>query len=442
MRIEKILVVDDDMLVRNFLQEALKRKKFEIALAENAKKALKLLEEQTFDLVITDMRLPDQSGLEIVRAVKETHPSTIVVVITAFGSIENSVEAMRLGAYNYLVKPFSAEAIEAVIEKAGEHLGLVEENQYLRQQVSTGGSRVPKRVIAESPAMKKIMAETEQIAKSNSSVFISGESGTGKEVIACAIHSLSQRSDKPFIKVNCAAVPEALVESEFFGHEKGAFTGALNKRIGRFELAHGGSLLLDEVTEIPATLQAKLLRVVQEQEFERVGGTKSLKVDVRLISTTNRNIRDALTSKVLREDLYYRLNVIPIHIPPLRERKEDIIPLAEYFLEKIATDHKGKRKTLGADAKKKLLAYPWPGNVRELANVIERAIVLDASETLSAQHLYLDHHMNAASGTLEDVENRLILETLRKYQDDREKAAEALGITVRSLHSKLQKIQS
>lgn len=449
MLIEKILIVDDDMLVRNFLSETLKRKQIEVFTAENGQKAMKMLEETSFDMIITDMRLPDLSGIEIIKKSKECHPSTIVVIITAFGSVENTVEAMRLGAFNYLLKPFSADAIEAVIEKAREHISLVEENNYLRNQVSTGGSRMPLQVIGESPVMKKILAEVSQVAKSNASVFISGESGTGKEVIAHAIHYQSQRAQRPFIKVNCAAVPETLVESEFFGHDKGAFTGAIAKRIGKFELANGGSLLLDEVTEIPIGLQAKLLRVVQEQEFDRVGGTKPIKVDVRLISTSNRNVKEAVENKILREDLYYRLNVVPIHLPPLRERREDILPLAEYFLEKVCLDNNREKKKLSPEAKRKLSEYGWPGNIRELANIIERAVVLDPTGKAIGEHqLHLEDQTAVSGGfkvpvgmTLEEFENRLILETLKQYQDNRTKTAESLGISLRTLRSKLDKLE-
>lgn len=389
MTIEKILVVDDELLVRNFLAETLRRKSFEVMTAESGTKAINLLKDSAFDMVITDMKLPDLTGIDILKKAKELSPNTVVVIITAFGSIENAVEAMRLGAFNYLIKPFSPDTIEAVIEKAREHLSLVHENQYLKQQLFTGSGSASLSVISESPAMKRIFEQAAQVAKSNASVFIHGESGTGKEVVAQAIHSHSLRANHPFIKVNCAAVPESLIESEFFGHEKGSFTGANARRLGRFELANGGTLLLDEITETPASLQAKLLRVTQEQEFERVGGTKSIKVDVRLISTSNRDMKEAIANKMIREDLYYRLDVVPLHIPPLRERKEDIIPLCEYFLEKIATENHRKKKKLTAEAKKKLLAYAWPGNVRELSNVIERAVVLDDSPQVSPDNILI-----------------------------------------------------
>lgn len=389
MSIEKILVVDDERLIRNFLAETLTRKKFEVVTAENGRKAVGLLKENAFDMVITDMAMPEMNGMEVLKKAKEISPSTVVVIVTAYGSIENAVEAMKLGAFNYLIKPFSPDTIEALIDKAQEHVALVEENHYLRQQVGAGAHRTPCEIISHSDAMKKILTEVQQIAKSNASVFLSGESGTGKEVIAHAIHYQSLRKDKPFIRVNCASVPETLIESEFFGHEKGAFTGATMRRLGRFELAHTGSLLLDEISEIPLNLQAKLLRVIQEQEFERVGGTKSIQVDVRLISTSNRNLQEAIANKEFREDLYYRLNVIPIHLPALRERAEDILPLASYFLERFCLENRRKDKHFSDAAKNQLLAYRWPGNVRELVNVMERMVVMDYGPEITPEHLRL-----------------------------------------------------
>lgn len=460
MPIDKILVVDDELLVRNFLAETLRRKNLDVTTAENGTKAIAAMKETTFDMVITDMKMPDITGIDVLRKVKELSPSTIVVVITAFGSIENAVEAMRYGAFNYLIKPFSPDTIEALIEKAREHLSLIEENQYLRQQLSGSIDHTDIKVIGDSPAMKQIMADALRVAKSNASVFINGESGTGKEVIAHAIHYNSLRAQKPFIKVNCAAVPETLIESEFFGHEKGAFTGANSRRLGRFELAHGGTLLLDEITEIPLLLQAKLLRVIQEQEFERVGGTKPVKVDVRLISTSNRDMKEAIAQKVIREDLYYRLNVVPISIPPLRDRREDIIPLAEYFLNRACREnHKDPLKQLTPESKQKLLDYPWPGNARELANIIERAVVLDNSPFIAPEHLYLqgtgpilpppnlslEHFGQVTTGaitlpigtTLYELEKRMIIETLQAQQNNRTKTAEMLGISIRTLRNKL-----
>ena len=401
MTIEKILVVDDELLMRNFIVEALKRKGMEVTAAENGNKAVNILKDHSFDLVITDMKMPGISGLDVLKAVKEISPSTLVLIVTAFGTIENAIEAMHQGAFYYLIKPFSLESLMAIIQKGNQHLSLVAENCYLREQITPNPYKRP--FIAESLAMRKVLEQVNLVAKSNANVFINGETGTGKEVIAHLIHYQSPRANQSFIKVNCAAVPEALVESEFFGHEKGAFTGAANKRSGRFELADKGSLLLDEITEIPMALQAKLLRITQEQEFERVGGSKSIKVDVRLISTSNRNMEEAIASKQFREDLYYRLNVVPIQLPALRERVEDIIPLAEYFIERGCQENHLEKKKIGAEAKKNLLNYSWPGNVRELANVIERAIVMDQENTIQDFHLPL----NANSNSLKKMRDKL-----------------------------------
>lgn len=300
-------------------------------------------------------------------------------------------------------------------------------------------------LIAESPAMQRIQSSLDKIAKSQASVFITGESGTGKEVIAGAIHRRSARFSAPFIKVNCAAIPEALVESEFFGHERGAFTGAIARKTGRFELADQGTLLLDEVTEIPILLQSKLLRAIQEQEFERVGGVRPIKVNIRFLAASNRNMQEAIETKAIREDLYYRLNVVPIHIPPLRERTEDILPLARYFLEKACKENHKPIKNFSERACQKLLNYPWPGNARELANIVERTIVLDFDPIIDAEHLYLDSSFFERKGlysvpvgiTLHELEKRLILETLETHHRNRTKTAQILGISVRTLRNKL-----
>lgn len=467
MAIEKILVVDDESLIRDFLAETLSRKNIEVTVAENGKRAYELLKENVYDIMITDMKLPDSTGIDILKKCKELSPQTIVIIITAFGSIDNAVEAMRLGAFNYLLKPFSPDTIEALIEKAQEHASLLEENSYLRHQVSTGGNnRNSFELVSKSPSMQKIMDDVLHVAKSNASVFIHGESGTGKEVIAHAIHYNSLRANRPFIKVNCAAVPDTLIESEFFGHEKGSFTGANTKRLGRFELANSGTLLLDEISEVPLPVQAKLLRAIQEQEFERVGGSKPVKVDVRLISTSNRNIKEMIESKMLREDLFYRLNVVPIHLPPLRERKDDILLLAEYFLARQCADNHKEIKTFTENAKQKLLDYDWPGNIRELANVIERAVVLDQTSVVDAEHLYLENQplMKSVSASspvvkkiekietptspyddemipLKELEKRHIIETLSALNNNRTKAAEKLGISIRTLRNKLKEYQ-
>ncbi len=385
MTLEKILIVDDEPLMRQFLEEALMQKGYDVEVAENGKKAFAALRKSSFDLMITDMKMPDHSGLEVLKRAKVSAPQMLTIVMTAHGTIENAVEAMRLGAFNYLLKPFTPDALEMLIDKAGKHLSLVHENTYLREEIAS--KELPLELIAQSPVMKKVLDEAVRVAKSQASVLIHGESGTGKEVISSLIHAHSPRQNAPYIRVNCAAIPDTLIESEFFGHEKGAFTGASAKRLGRFELAHGGTLLLDEVTEIPLSLQPKLLRVIQEQEFERVGGSRSLSVDVRLLSTTNRDLREAIKNQILREDLFYRLNVIPLHLPPLRERKEDILPLTRYFLQKFCRKNGIQPKTLSAAAEKKLEAYPWPGNIRELANVLERVVVLDYDPEITPNHL-------------------------------------------------------
>ncbi len=453
MAIEKILVVDDELLIRDFLTETLRRKDFDVDNAENGLQALQMIKKEPYDLVITDMKMPKMTGLELLKGTMEFSPETLVIIITAFGSIENAVEAMKIGAFNYLIKPFSPDTIEAVIQKAQEHSKLLEENSFLRQQVSSiprGGSSSPFKVIAKSPGMKKILEDIKRVANSNASVFISGESGTGKEVISHAIHSYSPRNNRPYIRVNCAAIPDTLVESEFFGHEKGAFTGAISKRTGRFELAHGGTLLLDEITEIPMSLQPKLLRAIQEREFERVGGSKSIKVDVRILSTSNRNMEEAIEDQIFRKDLYYRLNVIPIHLPSLRDRREDIIPLTEYFIEMMCLENHKKLKSLCPYTKKALLDYHWPGNIRELMNVIERVVVMDYGDVIERDHIILSSKPSETKSnellpvgiTLQELEKKMIIETLHDSKQNRTKAAETLGISIRTLRNKLKEYQN
>ena len=454
MAIERVLIVDDETIMRNFLAETLRRKGMEVFAAENGKTALKLFKEKSFDLVISDLNMPDMTGIDVLRKVKEKSPETVFIIITAFGSIENTVEAMKLGAFNYLIKPFSPDTIEAVLDKAEEHLSLVQENQYLRENFAASPStgKIDK-VIANSPAMKTILSKLEKVDSSNATVMITGESGTGKEVISHFIHTHSLRSKRAYIRVNCAAIPENLIESEFFGHEKGAFTGAHAKRIGRFELANHGTLLLDEITEVPMSLQPKLLRVIQEKEFERVGGSKACKVDVRLIATSNRNMQEAIDSKIFREDLFYRLNVIPIHLPPLRERIEDIVPLAEHFLAKFCIENHKSNMSLSPSAKKKLKAYNWPGNIRELGNIIERAVVLSTQEKIEDDHILLenkqvarttaiskneDHFPEDFTGlSLQEIEKRFIMKTLKDNDNNRTKSSKILGISVRTLRNKL-----
>ena len=445
--INKILVVDDEPLIRNFLKESLTRLNKKVFTAQNGQDAIKQIENQDFDLVITDVKMPKKSGIDVLKFVKQKNKNTLVVVISAFAKINSAIEALNFGAFNYLVKPFSFDTLKAIINKAEEHHNLILENFSLKKEISTTSLDI----IAKSFYMQNLVNNIEKIAKSRSSVFISGESGVGKEVIAKLIHQRSNRNENLFIKVNLAAISPTLLESEFFGHEKGAFTGADTQNKGRFELANKGTLLLDEITEIPINLQAKLLRVLQEKEFERVGSTTPIKVDIRVISITNQDINLAIKNKTFREDLFYRLNVLPIKIPALRDRKEDILPLASYFLIKFSKENNKPIKILSKKAQEKLINYPWPGNVRELANTIERTIVMEKSKIIEKDHILLDtpHNIKAsknAISTIEDnyigkkiseVEKTLILKTLENQKFNRSKAAKILGITTRTLRNKL-----
>ena len=442
MFMERILVADDDPLVRNFSAEVLRRLGKEVVTAANGAEAIAHLEkEETFDLILTDRKMPQKDGFAVLKRAKELQPSVFVIMMTAFGSVESAVEAMQLGAFNYLIKPFSPEALEAVVAQCESQSKVLKENRYLRE------ASLSPQLITESSTMKRVLLNLEKIAKSHASVFITGESGTGKEVIAGAIHRLSSRSQHPFVKVNCAAIAETLIESEFFGHEKGSFTGAQSRKTGRFELADKGTLLLDEVTEIPSALQPKLLRAIQEQEFDRVGGVRPIRVNVRFLATSNRDMQEAIETKVFREDLYYRLNVVPLHLPPLRARKEDILPLANFFLQKFCAENHKALKKLSGNAEQKLQDYHWPGNVRELANIIERTVVLDFEEAIDASHLYLEPIAAAKPKpmigcTLHEMEKRLILETLEAHHQSRAKAAALLGISARTLRNKLQEYES
>jgi two-component system response regulator AtoC len=444
MAIEKVLIVDEDPSNFSLLQTLLQKRKSEVFTASSEEGTIELLHEHLFDLLICDLGFP--ANEKVLKSAKGRHAQTVVIFTTKVACIQSAVEAMRLGAFNYLLKPLSAETIEPMLERVQEHIDLLEENHYLREEISTHSDRKKHLLITESDMMKRILSDVGKIAKSSSSVFISGESGTGKEVIAHAIHAHSHRLLQPFIKVNCAAIPSALLESEFFGHEKGAFTGAINKKLGRFELADRGTLLLDEVSEIPLELQSKLLRAVQEMEFERVGGVRPICVDVRLISTSNRSMKEAVEQKLFREDLYYRLNVVPIHLPPLRERKEDILPLAEFFLTRLCEENQKPIKRLSPNARQKLIDYHWPGNIRELANVIERTVVMNATDIIEAHHVYIDLSCPIKEApsqalppgiTLDEMEKRLILETLAREKNNRTRAAQVLGISLRTLRNKL-----
>jgi len=443
MPIEQILVADDEPLMRDFLCETLRRRNYEVVTASDGQQAMNLINEKNFDLILTDLKMPKASGLDIIRHVKSRSPQSMVIVMTAYGTVESAVQAMREGAYDYLTKPFSPDQIEVVINKAAERQKLLEENKFLRSELA---NECPfEDMIGDSPAMKRIYETVKKVAPSDATVLITGESGTGKELVARAVHYNSKRREKPFIKMNCAALPETLLESELFGHEKGAFTGATERRQGRFELAHSGTLLLDEISETALPLQAKLLRVLQEREFERLGGTKTIRVDVRLICTTNKDLREEIAAERFREDLFYRLNVVPINLPPLRERKEDIELLTRYFLKKYSLRHNRRSMAVSPEAIEVLKDYDWPGNVRELENLIERAVVMDYGDMLLPEHLMLSHDSSRRGfdddpleeNSLREMERRLIMKVLRLTGGNKTRAARELGISIRTLHNKL-----
>src|SRR5216117_285988 len=381
----RVLVVDDERSMRELLAIMLKQAGHEVTVADGGEAAIQALKSDTFDLVITDLRMRRVDGLAVLRAAKEHSPPTVVLVVTAFASTETAVEAMKLGAYDYLTKPFKLDEIKLMIANALERKRLQDENQALKRQLRR--ERGFENFVGRSPSMLEVFETIRKTADSGSTVMITGESGTGKELVAQALHWESSRRGGPFVSVNCGAVPETLMESELFGHVKGAFTGAVANTEGLFASAEGGTLFLDEITEIPTTIQVKLLRTIQEREVRRVGDTRDVKINVRLIAASNRDLGKALADGLLREDLFYRLNVIPVHLPPLRDRREDIPLLVAHFIQKLA-GQLGKRVTAVApDALVVLERYHWPGNIRELENVIERAIVLGSGEILGVNAL-------------------------------------------------------
>lgn len=445
----KILVVDDEPMISSMLYEVLHKKKYDVDIADDGKSALEKLNQKQYDLIITDLHLPTMSGMDVLKSVKKNEPDTGVIVITADDEVKKAVEAMRVGAHDYLIKgsSFSLEEIELTVEKFFKYQRLIRENELLRSEL--GYRYGIENVIGNSLKMQQVFESVEMVAPTNATVLIQGASGTGKELIAKAIHHASSRREQAFIKTNCAAIPEGLVESELFGHEKGAFTGALRTTKGRFELADGGTLLLDEISEVKLNLQGKLLRVLQEKEFERVGNPETVKVNVRIISTTNKNLRKEVKDGNFREDLFYRLNVVPIYLPTLKERKEDIPLLVEYFIEKYSKENSRKIKVIEDDVMKMLTEHDWPGNVRELENAIERAVVICRDGKIRMQHLYLEDQFGLKTKaneavsfpknmTLKEMEKQLILQTLQVQGGNRTWASEKLGITVRTLRNKLK----
>jgi len=436
--VARILVVDDERANRVTLERILTREGWEVVHAEDGRVALERVRADVFDVVLTDLKMPGMSGLELLRAIKSVAPTVEVAMMTAYGTVENAVEAMKEGAYDFISKPLKRHELVRTIRKALANRSLILENQRLRQQLEGGAD-----IIGSSPAMKALLEELEQVAPTDASVLLVGESGTGKGLFARALHDRSARHARRLVTVNCAAIPESLLESELFGHEAEAFTGATRRREGRFDIARGGTVFLDEVTEMSPAVQVKLLRVLQEGEYERVGGMQTLNADVRVVSATNRDILKEVSRGGFREDLYYRLNVIQIRVPPLRERPEDIPLLAVHFLGRFAEKNRKPLDGLTPDALDALGTYRWPGNVRELENAIERAVVLCRGDRVGLDDLPPavrkgrggKQLLSFSVGTpLKDVERRMIQETLRHCEGDKNLAANLLGITARTIY--------
>jgi DNA-binding NtrC family response regulator len=443
-----ILIVEDESKMRRLLELNLGEDGFKTLSAGDAETGLKILRENSIDLVVTDLKLPGMNGLEFLQTIKRHNAALPVIVMTAFGSVETAVEAMKAGAADYVLKPFSLGEMRMVIRKELDVHALREENRSLREAL--GKRYTHPNVIARSAKMQEVLATVDRVAPTNSTVLLGGESGVGKDLIARAIHEKSRRTSGPFVKINSTAIPENLLESELFGFEKGAFTGAVASKPGKFELADKGTLFLDEIGDVPAPIQVKLLRVLQEREFERLGGTRTIKVDVRLIAATNRDLREALEQGTFREDLYYRLNVVPIDIAPLRQRKEDIPDLVNLFISRFSADSGKPIEGIAREAMQILLNYHWPGNVRELQNIIERACALAKGKVLEATDIHLDiRPIKAPDGssgflpdgiTLERWEDEMIREALRRANGNKSQAARLLGLSRNALRYRLSKI--
>ena len=443
-----ILIVEDEPKMRRLLELNLGEEGFTTHVVPDAESGLKILNSEPIDLVLTDFRLPGMNGLEFLQQVKGINPAIPVVMMTAYGTVESAVEAMKLGASDYVLKPFSMDEIVLVVRKELASSALRRENVQLREALKQRYEY--KNIIAQSEKMQNVLGLVERVAPTNSTVLLGGESGVGKDLIARAIHEHSQRASGPFVKINSTAIPENLLESELFGFEKGAFSGAIAGKPGKFELADKGSLFLDEIGDVPASIQVKLLRVLQEREFERLGGTKTLKVDVRLIAATNRDLRAALEEGTFREDLYYRLNVVAIDIPPLREHKEDIPSLVNFFLQKLAESSGVPVKRITPAAMQVLLNHYWPGNVRELENTLERSVTLSASDVLDVTDIRLDRPARSNSGdtqpvlpegmTLEAWEQEIIRHALKLANGNKSQAARALGLSRNALRYRLSQM--
>ena len=437
---ETVLLIEDEKIMRVTLEDALKGAGYEVMSFETGGSALQSMKSNSFDVAVTDVRLPDMDGFDIVREITRTKDAP-VIVMTAYGTIKDAVEAMKLGAFDYITKPFALDEFLLLIERALEIKRLREENIRLKKDLNK--CYCAPNIIGESAGMKKVFSLIGKVSVSDSTVLILGESGTGKELIATTIHYQSNRKDRPLIKVNCAALPEGLIESELFGHERGAFTGAVKRKPGRFELANGGTIFLDEIGDLPPATQAKILRVIQERQFERIGGTATLNVDVRIIAATNKNLEEEVKAGRFREDLYYRLNVIPITLPPLRERREDIPELIEFFMDRYRKKL-AKNVRFSKDAVEMLLAYDYPGNVRELENIIERCITLSIAEVIGKDELpsFITSDTPGTkslflSDIAADAEKGHIIGVLQTTQGNKTKAAEILGISRKTLWEKM-----
>ncbi|MBN2062627.1 MAG: sigma-54-dependent Fis family transcriptional regulator [Deltaproteobacteria bacterium] len=442
----RILVVDDDQGHRIMLKTLLTGWGYEIFEADDGSTAIEMINEKVFDLILMDIRMIKVSGLEALSEIKAFNPAIPVIIMTAYSSVESAVTALKNGAYDYLTKPLDFDVLRLTMERAMDHRELREENRLLKESIGDQFDR--RNIIGRSPSIQHLMETVALVAVSEATVLISGESGTGKEMIAGAIHFNSNRKDGPFVKINCAAITETLLESELFGHEKGSFTGAYRRKEGRFHHAHGGSIFLDEISEMSLPMQVKLLRVIQEREFTRVGGEDVIKVDVRVIAATNKDLTVEIEKGSFREDLYYRLNVVSLKIAPLRDRKEDIPLLAQHFLEKFSEKNKKHIKGFSPHAMDRLIRHDWPGNIRELMNAVERAVVLSRSEYLDTGDLPLvlqdspdeipSPEASLSDMKLADVEKIAILNTLEKTGGNKSETARRLGITRKTLHKKLK----
>ena len=442
---QRVLIIEDEEKLRRVVQLQLQAAGFDVDQAGSAEEAMRSADRA--DLIITDLKLPGMDGLQLIGSLRRQDSRTPVIVITAFGSVEAAVEAMKSGAADFVTKPFSLDHLVTVVRKALEVRALQEENTRLREEL---GVRYEfDNIIGRSPAMQEIFATIVRVAPTRATVLLAGESGVGKDLIARAIHFHSPRRDKPFVKINCTALPENLMESELFGYEKGAFTGAVTSKPGKFEQADTGTAMLDEIGDVPPAIQVKLLRILQERELERLGSNKTKQVDVRVIAATNSDLRVALENGTFREDLYYRLNVLPINIPPLRERKVDIPYLAEHFVQKVSKEM-GRACRISDDALEKMMAYDWPGNVRELQNAIERSILLCSGDVLNAADVRLDAARTKPAGTmsnflpegmnLDQYEQSIIREALRRASGNKSHAARLLGITRNALRYRLSQM--